>query len=225
MIRIYPSLLAADPKHLQEEVTMLEPYCAGFHLDVMDNSFVTNVALSIDTVNRIAQRGKPVWVHLMVEKPDLFYTQFFLPTDSLISFHIESQIDVLHFVKIIREKKHKASIAINPKTPLEHIIPFLDIVDQILIMSVEPGHSGQHFLEKSFEKIAALITYRQKSNYSLRVGVDGGINQINIKKLIETGAQDFAIGSGIFNHDNSLGTLHKLEKSFDTFFEDKKHSG
>lgn len=210
MIRIYPSLLAANQEHLQEEVIMLEPHCAGFHLDVMDNSFVPNVALSIDTVNMIAQRKKPVWVHLMVEKPEIFYTQFFLPINSLISFHIESQVDVLRFVKIIREKKHKPSIAINPKTPLERIMPFLNIIDHILIMSVEPGRSGQCFLEDSCEKITMLVNHRHQGKYTFRIGVDGGINRTNIKKLIEIGVQDFAIGSGIFNQSNIVDALQLL---------------
>src|SRR5688572_18277791 len=136
-MRIYPSLMSVNSLNLEDEIKLLEPYCAGFHLDVMDNKFVPNNALSIDTVNKIAKIvSKPVWLHLMVEKPDEFYNEFFLPNDSLISFHVESKIDIERFAKIIREKKHKPSIAISPKTALERIVPFFQIVDQVLLMSV-----------------------------------------------------------------------------------------
>src|SRR6266404_2787846 len=159
MINIYPSLMAVDPSHVEDEIKLLEQYCAGFHLDVMDNRFVHNSALSIDAVNNIAKMSsKLVWLHLMVEKPDQFYAQIFLPHDSLISFHIESEIDVEQFVKTIREKKHKPSIAISPKTPVSRIVPFLNIVDHILLMSVEPGFSGQPFLPESISRLEELVT-------------------------------------------------------------------
>ena len=212
MINIYPSLIAANQQHLENEITLLEPYCTGFHLDVMDNIFVPNNALSVDTVNNIAQKAKLVWLHLMVENPDAFYTQFFLPTDSIISFHIESKIDVISFSKIIREKKQKVSIAINPKTPLERIVSFLGIVDQILVMSVNPGFSGQPFLKNSFEKIATLVEYRQEQKKFFRIGVDGGIDATNIQQLVEMGIDDCAIGSGIFKHQDSVVALHQLQK-------------
>jgi len=212
MINIYPSFMAADPQHLENEITLLQPYCAGFHLDVMDNHFVPNTALSIDTVTTIAQKAKPVWIHLMVEKPDDFYAAFSLPIDSIISFHIESEIDVISFAKIIREKKHKVSVAINPKTPVAEIIPFLNVVDQILVMTVNPGFSGQPFLESSFEKIAELVAHRQQHNNFFRIGVDGGIDATNIKKLIEIGVDDCAVGSAIFKHKDHVVALRQLEQ-------------
>lgn len=212
MINIYPSLIAADQQKLEHEIKLLESHCAGFHLDVMDNIFVPNSALSIDTVNNIAKLAKPVWLHLMVEKPDEFYDALFLPIDSIISFHIESEVDVVSFVKIIREKKHKVSIAINPKTDVGRIVPFCNIVDQILIMSVNPGFSGQHFLQNSFEKIATLVEHRQQQKKIFSIGVDGGIDATNIKKLIELGVDDCAIGSGIFKHKDSVAALQKLQQ-------------
>jgi len=212
MVRIYPSLIAANQQHLEEEVELLEQHCTGFHLDVMDNKFVPNVALSVDTVNAIAQRSKPIWLHLMVEKPEDFYVQFSLPHDSLISFHIESEVDVVRFAKIIKEKKHKPSIAISPKTPLERIVPFLNIVDQVLLMSVNPGFSGQSFLKNSFDRLAHVVQLRQEYHAHFRIGIDGGIDTTNVKKIVEMGAQDLAIGSAIFKQKNSLVTLQYLTK-------------
>ncbi|HEX4069094.1 MAG TPA: ribulose-phosphate 3-epimerase [Candidatus Babeliales bacterium] len=211
-MHIYPSLMAADPKNLHDEIDLLEPYCAGFHLDVMDNKFVPNSALSIETVNDVAQRGKPVWVHLMVENPDEFYTKLLLPDDSIVSFHIESEIDVARFVKIIREKKQRPSIAIRPKTPLDKIFQFCDIVDQVLVMSVEPGFSGQHFLPNSISRLEELVAYRKKSDVFFSIGIDGGINKDNIKMVAEKGVDDCAIASGIFKQSDHLVALHELEE-------------
>src|SRR5579872_4929566 len=158
-MHIYPSLMSVAPANLKDEIDLLQPYCAGFHLDVMDNQFVSNSALSVDDVNNIAKMvNKPVWLHLMVKHPEQFYTQFFLPDGSIVSFHIESEIDIEKFVKIIREKKQRPSIAISPKTPLEQIFPFLNVVDQVLLMSVEPGFSGQRFLSESISRLEKLIT-------------------------------------------------------------------
>jgi ribulose-phosphate 3-epimerase len=204
--------MAADPKNLHDEIDLLEPYCAGFHLDVMDNKFVPNSALSIETVNDVAQRGKPVWVHLMVENPDEFYTKLLLPDDSIVSFHIESEIDVARFVKIIREKKQRPSIAIRPKTPLDKIFQFCDIVDQVLVMSVEPGFSGQHFLPNSISRLEELVAYRKKSDVFFSIGIDGGINKDNIKMVAEKGVDDCAIASGIFKQSDHLVALHELEE-------------
>jgi ribulose-phosphate 3-epimerase len=203
--------MSVTPTNLKDEIDLLQPYCAGFHLDVMDNQFVPNTALSVDTVNNIAKMvNKPVWIHLMVKNPEQFYTQFFLPDDSLVSFHIESEVDVEKFVKIIREKKHKPSIAISPKTPLERIFPFLNIVDQVLLMSVEPGFSGQHFLSESISRLEKLTTHRKKNNYVFKIGIDGGVDINNIKMIAEKGVDDCAIGSGIFKQSDHLVALHEL---------------
>ena len=211
MMHIYPSLMSVMSANLEDEIDLLQPYCTGFHLDVMDNQFVPNSALSIDTVNNIAKMvNKPVWLHLMVKNPEQFYTQFFLPHDSLVSFHIESEVDVNEFVKIIREKKQRPSIAINPKTPLEQIFPFLNIVDQVLLMSVEPGFSGQRFLSESLFRLEKLTAYRKKHEHVFSIGIDGGIDSNNIKMIAEKGVDDYAIGSGIFNQPDHLVALHEL---------------
>lgn len=221
MMRIYPSLMVVDPVNLENEIQLLQPYCAGFHLDVMDNKFVPNIALSIETVNHIARVvDKPVWVHLMVENLNEFYTQLFLPNGSVVSFHIESEVDVDRFVKIIREKKHKPSIAIKPKTPLDQIFPFCDIVDQVLLMSVEPGFSGQPFLSESISRLEKLISYRKKHNYAFSIGIDGGINKDNIKIVSEKGVDDCAIASGIFKQPDHLLALHQLEEIIVSSFSD-----
>ena len=213
MISIYPSLMAADPLRLENEIKLLESHCAGFHLDVMDNHFVSNITWGAPTVNAIANMSKSVWVHLMVEKPDLFYDTLFLPIDALVSFHIESEVDIFNFIKKIKEKKQKASIVINPKTPVERVVPFLNNIDQVLLMSVEPGFSGQPFLQSSFDRLAELVAYRQKHNGTFRIGLDGGIDTTNIKTLVEMGVDDCAIATAIFKHKDRVTALQQLQQA------------
>ncbi len=213
-MNIYPSLMIVPQADLQKEVDALAPYCAGFHLDIMDDIFVPNMFwYDAQQVNKIVKDVQHrVWIHLMVENPLSFYDQLFLPAESLVSFHIESSVDIFGFIKIIKEKNDKASIAIRPKTPICEVIPFLNIIDQILIMSVDPGFSGQPFLEDTFDKISELVRYRQDHAMHFAIGVDGGINKNNIGRLAQLGVDDCAIASGIFNEKDHLLALEDLQK-------------
>jgi ribulose-phosphate 3-epimerase len=205
--------MAADQSNLKKEIELLQSHCAGFHLDIMDGKFVSNRFWNDpDEVSKIVKMIKnQVWIHLMVEKPEIFYEQLELSAGSLVSFHIESNVDIFDFIKTIKEKKHRASLAMRPKTPIEQIVPFLNIVDQVLVMSVEPGFSGQRFLESSFEKITELVKYRQKYGVHFAVGVDGGVNKNNIKPLAELGINDVAIATAIFKADDHANALQKLQ--------------
>jgi ribulose-phosphate 3-epimerase len=128
----------------------------------------------------------------------------------LISFHIESSIDIFEYIKIIKEKKCIASLAINPKTTIEHMIPFLNVIHHFLIMSVEPGFSGQSFLPEVISKIDTLVAYRYEQALDFRIGVDGGINKTNIKYLAKKGVDDFAISNGIFEQSDPVQALNEL---------------
>lgn len=211
MFNIYPSLMAADQQNLEKTIQLLEPHCQGFHLDVMDNIFVPNVTWTADEVNEIAFKiDKLVWVHLMVDNPVAFYRALLLKKGSLVSFHIESGIDIFGAIKTIREKKHRFSLAISPKTPIMRIVPFLNVVDHILLMSVEPGLSGQPFLKESLDRISQLVAYRDKHNFTFGLGVDGGVNKNNINQLGLQGVDDVVVGSGIFDDTDFVGALKKL---------------
>jgi len=212
-MNIYPSLMAAQQSNVKKEIDLLAPYCAGFHIDVMDNVFVPNVFWNNpDEVNKVINIAQSVWIHLMIQDPQAFYAQLNLPAGSVVSFHIELDIDIFGFAKTIREKKHKVSIAMRPKTPVSRIVPFLNIVDQVLVMSVEPGFSGQPFLESTFEKIAELSAYRQEHKAHFKIGVDGGINKKNISRLAKLGVDDCAIATAIFEKENSVAALQELQK-------------
>lgn len=214
MVQIYPSLMVVDPQDLTKEIDLLRPLCSGFHLDIMDGIFVVNrVWYDAQSVNEVAQIAQKVWIHLMVQKPDIFYAQLDLPADSLISFHIESEVDFLSLVKTIREKKHRVGIAIRPKTPIENLNMLLNVVDQVLVMSVEPGFSGQPFLNSSLERIIQLVAYRRTHKLSFRIGVDGGVTQENIYDLVRAGMDDCAIATGIFETTDHRYALAHLQQS------------
>ena len=160
MINIYPSLISADLMNLEKEIKLLEPYCTGFHIDVMDNHFVPNLTwgkMFIDAIGKITK--KPLWVHLMIDNPSIFIDTLVLSPESILTFHIESASDVKKLSRRIKEKNIIPSIAVSPKTPVEKIFPFLDLVDHILIMTVEPGFSGQCFLQSSKSKIEKLFSH------------------------------------------------------------------
>jgi ribulose-phosphate 3-epimerase len=203
--------MAADQLNLEKVIRFLQPHCAGFHLDVMDNHFVPNMTWGADTVNAIAQASDLVWVHLMIDNPVNFYHKLVLKPDSLISFHIESKTNVFTTSKIIKEKKHRLSIAISPKTPLSAIFPFLNVIDQVLVMSVEPGFSGQPFLKEALDRIFELIAYRNQYKGTFSIGVDGGVNAENIVELAKHGVVDYAVGGAIFRQENYVKALKNLK--------------
>lgn len=203
MTEIYPSLLAADSGKIDQLVKELEPFCPGFHIDIMDNTFVPNTGISVEKTNHIATiTYRQLWVHLMVEQPELYLNQLQLPAGSLVTFHIESKKSTKSLIKNIIEKKWRAGIAISPKTGVAEIMGFLDTIDQVLIMSVEPGFSGAQFLKETLDKIDPLLGIRQSQSLTFKIGMDGGVDLENIKNIAERGIDQVAIGSGIFKYPN-----------------------
>ena len=216
MAQIYPSLMAANIDDLANLITKLDPYCAGYHLDIMDEKFVPNSALDIKTVNMIARSTyKKIWVQLLVEDPQAWLEKLFLPADSIVSFHIESKGEIMRTIKLIQEKEWIPSIAVNPKTSVDEVFTYLNILGQVLIMSVPPGYSGQPFMKSTIKKVDQIVSYRQTANLNLKIGMDGGINKNNIVMLKENGIDDFSIGSGIFDSDDPIKTLKELNALID----------
>jgi ribulose-phosphate 3-epimerase len=214
-MNIYPSLMVVDQANVKKEIDLLQSDCAGFHIDVMDNTFVPNITWDAQEVNAIIKMIRSPWVHLMVEDPIAFYGQLSLPINALVSFHIELDIDVLSFIKIIRENKQRASIAIRPKTPISHLVPFLNSVDHILLMSVEPGFSGQTFLESTFDRLTELRMLAKQHDAHFKIGLDGGVNEKNIVTFAEQGVDDCAIATAIFQQRDHGAALQKLQKLVD----------
>ncbi len=218
MATIYPSLLGIDMLNVQKVVEMVDPYVKGYQVDIMDNHFVPNLSYGADFVNALARiTYKTVWVHLMVDNPDDMLDKFFLQPGSLITFHFEAETKIPRTITHIKDKKWHASIALNPKTGLEVIFPFLPLVHQVLVMSVDPGFPGQDFVPETFERVRTLAGLRETSGLDIRIGVDGGVKEDLIGPLIEAGVDDIAIASAIFDTPDPVGAVKSFAACAEAF--------
>lgn len=211
-MQVYPSIIAADLLYLGREIKILDPYCAGFHIDIMDGHFVPNLAFGTAAAEAIdAASQHPSWIHLMVDNPSFFIKNLNLKPGGLISFHLETKADILQTVLNIREKKWLASLALNPKTPIEDVLPFLEMnIDHILLMTVEPGFSGQDFIPEVLQKIPALLEQKEKKQLSFSIGLDGGIS-INIMDAIKLyPVQQIVLGSALFEQKDKISILKNI---------------
>ena len=210
---IYPSLLGFDLLIVQPIIKRLDSVCPGYHIDIMDGHFVPVISGEVALANLVVSESSRThqWVHLMVDFPQSYLKSLLVWPGSIISFHFESKNEVLGVIKTIKEKKWKASVAISPKTAVDKVFPFLNILDQVLVMSVDPGAAGQSFLPEIFEKVQTLVAYRDTSKLPFRIGIDGGVNAENINKLAQLGVDDFAISSAIFKRGDPVEALEILQ--------------
>ena len=179
------------------------------HLDVMDGIFVDNISLQYNECDKIKELFKiPLDIHLMVQNPIDYIKDFIKLEPKYISFHIEAN-DIDKCIDYIKKTKTLVGLAINPTTKLEKILPYLEKVDLILVMSVEPGYGGQAFIKSSLERINYLNEYRIKNNLKFKIEVDGGINIDNIKKI---NSDIVVIGSGITDSDNYKEQVDKIKR-------------
>jgi ribulose-phosphate 3-epimerase len=209
-MKIYPSLIAADVLNLEKVVRDLEPHCAGFHLDVMDFHFVDNLTFGPLFINALRTiTTKQLWIHLMVDEPHKYFNLMKLNHGDIVSVHIENLKDP----KILADSQERGwhtSLALNPATPVSEAAPFLPQINQLLLMSVNPGFSGQEFMPQTFNKIDELQQIRQNSNLNFSIGIDGGINKNNITDLYHAGAEEFVMGNALFGQKNPREVLKEF---------------
>ena len=196
-IEILPSLLAADFGHLADEISRAEASGAdALHLDVMDAHFVPNLSFGPDVVE-LARKCAPKFyrnVHLMMTRPDLYLEKFARAGADTIQIHVEADCDIHTELKRIRAMGLKNAIVINPETPVEHLFPYLDKIDEALVMTVHPGYGGQKFIEDCIPKVEILRRMRP----NLDIMVDGGINAETALIAAKAGANQFVAGSYLF---------------------------
>ena len=195
--QILPSLLAADFGRLADEILRAEASGAeALHLDVMDAHFVPNLSFGPDVV-ALAARVAPGFyrnVHLMMTRPDLYLEAFAKAGAQTIQIHVEADCDIHTELKRIRAMGLKNAIVINPETPVEHLFPYLDEIDEALVMTVHPGYGGQKFIEDCMPKVETLRRMRP----NLDIMVDGGINAETALIAAKAGANQFVAGSYLF---------------------------
>ena len=195
--QILPSLLAADFGRLADEILRAEASGAeALHLDVMDAHFVPNLSFGPDVVALAAKTAPGFYrnVHLMMTRPDLYLEAFAKAGAQTIQIHVEADCDIHTELKRIRAMGLKNAIVINPETPVEHLFPYLDEIDEALVMTVHPGYGGQKFIEDCMPKVETLRRMRP----SLDIMVDGGINADTALVAAKAGANQFVAGSYLF---------------------------
>lgn len=206
MVEIAPSMLGANFGEMKREALLVAPHSAYLHMDVMDGHFVPNLTMGPDLIK--ALRGiADIDVHLMVTNPSDFIKDFSDVGADIISVHVEAN-DPGKAIKLIKELKIKAGIALNPSTPSSAIEPFVESVDMILVMSVEPGYCGQSFHKNTIQRVK---TYREKYPDKI-IEVDGGVGPENAALLSEAGANILVAGSAIFGSSNPIKVIEDMKK-------------
>ena len=207
MVSIAPSMLGADFGKMRDAAELVAPHSSYLHMDVMDGHFVPNLTMGVDLVKALNGIA-PLDVHLMITDPVDFIDDFYNAGAEIISVHVEANNPREALIKI-NEKSIKSGIAFNPSTPKEKIIPFLDIADMVLIMSVEPGYCGQSFHEDAIDRVKYF-----KTNYPHKIiEVDGGVSTQNSGILSKNGADILVAGSAIFKSSDPIQTITEMKKS------------
>ncbi|MDO8952548.1 MAG: ribulose-phosphate 3-epimerase [Draconibacterium sp.] len=210
---IAPSILAADFNNLGKEIEMINQSEAGYiHFDVMDGVFVPNISFGIpviEHVKKIAQ--KPMDVHLMIVNPDALIGSFVNAGASIITVHYEACIHLHRTIQIIKNLGIKASVCLNPHTPVTVLEDIISELDMVLLMSVNPGFGGQAFIENTYKKVRQLKTLIEKNNPDCLIEVDGGVNYETGKNLFDSGADVLVAGSFVFNSKNPAETIRNLK--------------
>jgi len=210
---ISASILAADFANLQQEVeAVLQAGVDYIHLDIMDHHFVPNLSFGSVVCKALREAGiqAPIDVHLMVENPEKYIDPFAKAGATLLAFHPETVSDVAATIKKIQSADMKVGLVLNPETEVNIIKSHLASLDLILLMSVNPGFSGQAFIPETVEKIKRVRSMVSDANATLYVGVDGGIKVGNIEQTVEAGADFFVVGSGLFEADDYVQRLKGL---------------
>lgn len=210
-IKIAPSILSADFSKLGEEIKKLnKSSCDYIHIDVMDGHFVPNLTFGPDIIKSIKPlTDKPLDVHLMINPVKKYINDYIIAGADILTIHQEIDDNVLDCLKLIKKKKVKAGLSIKPDTSYETVKKYLDMLDLVLIMTVEPGFGGQSFIQsqvKKIKKVKELIGDR-----SIEIEVDGGINPETAKQVINAGAKVLVAGSAIFKNENYEENISKLK--------------
>lgn len=198
-IIIAPSLLAANFNKLEEELKEIKKYGAKYiHLDVMDGLFVPNISFGLPVIESIRKNSDLVFdVHLMINEPERYIDDFCKAGADILTVHIESTKHIHRVIQKIKANNIKAGIAINPGTPISSIKEIIDMVDMVLVMTVNPGFGGQKFITSTLNKIKEI-----RNNYpDIDIEVDGGINDETAKLVKKAGANILVAGSYIFSGD------------------------
>ncbi len=203
MYTLAPSLLAADFGRINEQLAVLEREgISWLHLDIMDGMFVPNISFGQPLISSLRKQSKLFFdVHMMVEDPIRYVSDFAACGADMITFHFEAAKKPDKVMAMIKELGVKASISVKPATPIEVLKPYINDLDMILVMSVEPGFGGQKFMPSAYDKLREAREMITASGRDIRLEVDGGVTAENIRSIYEAGADVLVAGSSVFGGD------------------------
>ena len=208
-IKLAPSILSADFSKINEEIKEVEKYSDLIHVDIMDGVFVPPTTVDAEFVKKIKTKV-PLDVHLMVHEPSDSYIRGFIDAGaSSITIHREACRNPRHQIDFIRQNKINAAISIKPKTSIDAIKPYLDMIDMVLVMTVEPGWAGQKFINETMEKVRELRHLKP----NMDIEVDGGINPMTARIAYDEGANVFVAGSAIFGKKERAAAINEILSS------------
>jgi ribulose-phosphate 3-epimerase len=214
MVQIVPSILSADFAHLAEEIARVERGGATMlHVDVMDGHFVPNLTLGppvFESIRKITRSRLDV--HLMIEDPDRYAPVFIRAGADQVSVHQEACPHLDRTLRMIREEGALAGVVINPATPVAMLSEVLDVADYVLIMSVNPGFGGQHFIPRALDKVREFDRLRRERHLQLPIEIDGGITLENLQEVIRAGCDWVVTGSSVFHSPDPAATVAAMRQ-------------
>ena len=215
-IKLAPSILSADFSKLGEEVALATESGADMiHVDIMDGKFVPNITFGSSMVSAIRRwTNLPLDIHMMVTEPEKQIPLFIDAGADIINVHIETCTHLHRIIQMIKSNNTKAGIALNPGTPIATLSEIIEELDQIVIMSVNPGFPAQNFIPKTLNKVSDLRKQINKNGLNTDIEIDGGINKSSIKAAVEAGANVLVAGSAVYNSKASVSEcIHELKNS------------
>lgn len=215
--KIASSILAADYANFASELKRIEETSAEYvHIDIMDGQFVPNISFGADVVASMRKHSKLVFdCHLMVVNPERYVDAFAQAGADIMTIHAESTLHIHGALQKIKAAGMKAGVVINPGTPVSAIESVLSLVDQVLIMTVNPGFGGQAFIPETLEKVAKVAQLRDEKGYDFDIEVDGGVDNKTIKACYDAGANVFVAGSYLFKASDLAAQVETLRVALD----------
>ncbi len=210
--KIAPSILAADYANFASELRRIEETGAEYvHIDIMDGQFVPNISFGADVVASMRKHSKLVFdCHLMVVNPERYVDAYAQAGADIMTIHTESTVHIHGALQKIKSAGMKAGVVINPGTPVTALEPVLDLVDQVLIMTVNPGFGGQAFIPECLQKVTAIAQLRKEKGLSFDIEVDGGVDDKTIASCKAAGANVFVAGSYLFKASDLVSQVETL---------------